>query len=116
MSPHRHPQRPSENDDFAWPHRDGALTQAPLGKRRAFEGVARRPDAGGTTARTLPRTQVRTPTNQAPHHPDRWVRKIGCSITKSETPHLIEQINHIPFRLADDHLDRPTRYQTSPKA
>lgn len=57
------------------------------GKRRAFEGVARRLDAGGTTARTLPRTPVRTPTSQPPPPAQRWVRKCDRSIKESDTPH-----------------------------
>jgi hypothetical protein len=63
---------------------------APLAlvSRSAFEGVARRPDAGGTPARTTFRSQLRTPTNQPHNHTQRTVRKIGFSIAKSETPHL----------------------------
>jgi len=56
----------------------------PLGKRGAFEGVARRPwMAGG-----MGTDDARTPaTNQPRHSPPRWVEKVGRSIKGSDTPH-----------------------------
>ncbi len=59
----------------------------PLGKRGAFEGVARRHGRRRNPARMTPRSSLRTPTNRSRHHTQRWVRKVGRSITNSETPH-----------------------------
>ena len=79
------------------------------GKRRAFEGVARRLDAGGTTARTLPRTPVRTPTSQPPPPAQRWVRKCDRSIKESDTP----QQSHLRRRPPDIRL-HPARGLPAP--
>ena len=59
----------------------------PLGKRGAFEGVARRHGRRRNPARMTPRSSLRPPTNQALHSPQRVVRKVDCSIKGSETPH-----------------------------
>jgi len=55
-----------------------------LGKKGAFEGVARRPwTAGG-----MGTDDARTPTTHWPRHsPQRVVEKCGRSIANSETPH-----------------------------
>ena len=58
----------------------------PLGKRGAFEGVARRHRRRRNPARMTPRSSLRTPTNRPRNHAQRWVRKVGRSITHSETP------------------------------
>ena len=47
------------------------------------EGVARSHGREWNWARTTPQT---TTTNQAHHQPQRWVEKVGRSITNSETP------------------------------
>ncbi len=47
------------------------------------EGVARSHGRERNWARTTSRT---TTTNRPHHHPQRWVRKVGRSITNSETP------------------------------
>jgi hypothetical protein len=57
-----------------------------LGKRGAFEGVARRHGRRRNPARTTPRSSLRTLNNQAPHSAQRWVEKCGRSIKGSETP------------------------------
>src|SRR5450755_2457817 len=62
-------------------------THAPLGKRGAFEGVARRHGRRRNPARMTPPSSLRTPTNRARHHSQHWVRKVGRSIANSETPH-----------------------------
>ena len=55
----------------------------PLGKRGAFEGVARRPRMAGG----MGTDEARTTTNHQPHHnPQRWVEKVGRSIKGSDTP------------------------------
>ncbi len=63
----------------------------PLGKRGAFEGVARWPwmasGMGTDDART-------PPTNQPRHQAQRWVEKVGRSITNSETPQCLEIRGH----------------------
>jgi hypothetical protein len=56
-----------------------------LGKRGAFEGVARRPwmaDGMGTDDAQTPAT------NRPCHSPQRWVEKVDSSIKGSDTPHL----------------------------
>ena len=58
----------------------------PLGKRGAFEGVARRHGRRRNPARMTPRSSLRPPTNHALHSPQRVVRKVACSIKGSETP------------------------------
>jgi len=60
----------------------------PLGKRGAFEGVARRHGRRRNPARTLPRSSLRTPDNQLRHNPQRWVEKRDRSVANSETPHI----------------------------
>jgi hypothetical protein len=57
-----------------------------LGKRSAFEGVARRQGRRRNPARTTPRSSLRTPTNPPRDHAQRGVEKCGRSITNSETP------------------------------
>ena len=59
---------------------------APLGKRGAFEEVARRHGRRRNPARTTPRSQLRTPTNPPRRPTQRWVEKCGRSIKGSETP------------------------------
>ena len=57
----------------------------PLGKRGAFEGVARRPwMAGGTGTDDAQSTTA----NTAHHQPQRWVEKVDRSIKGSDTPHV----------------------------
>ena len=58
-----------------------------LGKRGAFEGVARRHRRRRNPARRPPRSSLRPPTNPPRHSPQRWVEKVGRSIKGSETPH-----------------------------
>jgi hypothetical protein len=58
----------------------------PLGKRGAFEGVARWHGCQRNPARTTSRSQLRTPTNPPRHHAQRWVEKVGRSIKGSDTP------------------------------
>jgi len=56
----------------------------PLGKRGAFEGVARRPwmaDGMGTDDAQTPAT------NRPRHSAQRWVEKVRRSIKGSDTPH-----------------------------
>jgi hypothetical protein len=54
-----------------------------LGKRGAFEGVARWPWMASKMGTDDART---TSTNQSRHSPQRVVEKVGRSITNSETP------------------------------
>ena len=61
---------------------------SPLGKRGAFEGVARRHGRRRNPARTTPQTPARTPANQPRHSPHRWVENCDRSVANSETPHL----------------------------
>ena len=56
---------------------------APLGKRGAFEGVARRHGRRRNPARTTPRSSLRTPTNQPRHSPQRWVEK-SAALSKAQ--------------------------------
>jgi hypothetical protein len=57
-----------------------------LGKRGAFEGVARWPGM----ASGMGTDDARTPaTNQPRHHTQRVVEKVGRSITNSETPQCL---------------------------
>ena len=57
----------------------------PLGKRGAFEGVARWPwMAGG-----MGTDDAQNPGNHQPHHnPQRWVEKCDRSVANSETPQI----------------------------
>ena len=64
----------------------------PLGKRGAFEGVARRHGRRRNPARMTPRSSLRTPTNPALHSPQRWVEKADRSIKGSDTPHDVEHL------------------------
>src|ERR1700757_2239265 len=80
---------PSENTDHAAPS---------LGKRGAFEGVARRPDAGGTPARMTLRSSLRPTANRPHHSPQRWVEKVGCSIKGSDTPQVAPVPNPSNYR------------------
>ena len=59
----------------------------PLGKRGAFEGVARRHGRRRNPARTLPRSSLRTPENQLRYSPQRWVENCDRSVANSDTPH-----------------------------
>ena len=61
---------------------------APLGKRGAFEGVARRHGRRPNPARTTPPSSLRTLTNQPRHSTQRWVEKCDRSVANSETPQL----------------------------
>ena len=68
---------------------------APLGKRGALEGVARRHGRRRNPARTPPRSSLR-PSSQRPlYSSQRWVEKRERSIKGSETPH-----KHATFRWA----------------
>ena len=58
-----------------------------LGKRGAFEGVARRHGRRRNPARTTPRSSLRAPTNPPRHSPQAWCEKVGRSIKGSHTPH-----------------------------
>jgi hypothetical protein len=80
-----------------------------LGKRGAFEGVARRHGRRRNPARMTPRSSLRPPTNQLRHSPQRWVEKCGRSIKGSETPQPDRgPRQHLPA--ADRHLrSGPTR-------
>ena len=57
----------------------------PLGKRGAFEGVARRHGRRRNPARMTPRSSLRTPTNPALHSPQRWVEKGAYKGRNAET-------------------------------
>ena len=89
----------------------------PLGKRGAFEGVARRHGRRRNPARRTPRSSLRTPTNQPRHRPQRWVEKCGRSIKGSETPQLMlpPRANVAQFLLAAI-ADRPPRSNLPPDA
>ena len=50
------------------------------------EVVARRHGRRRNPARMTPRSTLRTLTSPSRHHAQRWVRKVGRSITNSETP------------------------------
>ena len=67
---------------------------AHLGKRGAFEGVARRHGRRRNPARRPPPSSLRTLTNQPRHSTQRWVEKCDRSVANSETP---------------QHPDRPDR-------
>ena len=56
-----------------------------LGKRGAFEGVARRHGRRRNPARMTPRSSLRTPTNTPRHSPQDWCEEIGRCIANSET-------------------------------
>jgi hypothetical protein len=58
----------------------------PLGKRDAFEGVARRHGRRRNPARKLPRSSLRTPANQLRYTSQRWVEKSDRSVANSDTP------------------------------
>jgi len=93
---------------------DTDKAQLPLGKRGAFEGVARRPDAGGTPARRPPRSSLRTPTNPSRHSAQRWFEKCGRSVTNSETPQdgwqiPVGQVDVDRFQEGQPHDDSPER-------
>lgn len=60
----------------------------PLGKRDAFEGVARRHGRRRNPARKLPRSSLRTPANQLRYTSQRWVEKSDRSVANSDTPHI----------------------------
>ena len=63
--------------------RDTERATLPLGKRGAFEGVARWP----WMASGMGTDEARTPaTNRHRDHSQRVVEKVGRSITNSETP------------------------------
>ena len=68
---------------------------APLGKRGAFEGVARRPwTAGGMGTDGSRLTTLINLTNQlttAQGTPKDWVRRCGRSIKDSDTPQIVLQ-------------------------
>jgi len=72
-----------------------------LGKRGAFEGVARRP----WTAGEMGTDDARTPTTHRTHHnPQRWVEKIDRSIKGSGTPHQSLTPEPLPNWTADQDL------------
>ena len=60
---------------------------APVGKRGAFEGVARRHGRRRNPARMTPRSSLRTPSQRPLYSSQRWVEKRERSIKGSETPH-----------------------------
>src|SRR5450755_539541 len=66
----------------------------PLGKRGAFEGVARRHGRRRNPARKLPRSSLRTPENQLRHSPQRWVERCDRSVANSETPQSVRASSH----------------------
>ena len=78
----------------------------PLGKRGAFEGVARRHGRRRNPARMTPRSSLRTPTNQALHSPQRWVEKADRSIKGSDTPHSPDETRHAPPTTASPSTSR----------
>jgi hypothetical protein len=85
-----------------------------LGKRGAFEGVARWP----RMASGMGTDEVRsTTTNQPRHTPQRVVEKVRRSITNSETPHsdapTHPQHHDTSPNPIDDHqtLDNPGRHK-----
>jgi hypothetical protein len=64
---------------------DNDRARSLLGKRGAFEGVARWP----WMASGMGTDEARNPsTNRSQHNAQRVVEKVGRSITNSETPHL----------------------------
>ena len=80
---------------------------APLGKRGAFEGVARRHGRRRNPARRPPPSSLRTLTNQPRHSTQRWVEKCDRSVANSETPHVHESgspvswVNRLSLALAE---------------
>src|ERR1035438_3001548 len=80
---------------------DTNRARLPLGKRGAFEGVARRHGRRRNPARMTPRSSLRTPTNQPRLHTQRWVEKVGRSIKGSDTPH------HLPEPPITHHVSDP---------
>ena len=83
---------------------------AHLGKRGAFEGVARRHGRRRNPARRPPPSSLRTLTNQPRHSTQRWVEKCDRSVANSETPHRHRQRR--PPRPTTTH---PTRLQPHPR-
>ena len=79
---------------------------APLGKRGAFEGVARRHGRRRNPAWTPPRSSLRTLTNQPRHSTQRWVERCDRSVANSETPH----VNNARINSA-----RPTNLRSQPR-
>jgi hypothetical protein len=71
------------------------------------EVVARRHGRRRNPARMTPRSSLRTPTNRPAHHAQRWVEKVGRSITNSDTPHRAARAGA---------QTRPTRAQPRPRA
>jgi hypothetical protein len=69
-----------------------------LGKRGAFEGVARRHGRQRNPARRPPRSQHRPPTNPLRHSTQHRVEKCGRSIKGSDTPHSISLSNTFTTR------------------
>jgi len=61
------------------------------------EGVARSHGCERNWARTTPQT---TTTNRPHHQPQRWVEKVGRSITNSETPQVRERLPWVAWRPA----------------
>jgi len=88
--PQTRPRRPdqAESSQQAMSTIHSTPAVLPLGKRSAFEGVARRQGRRRNPARTTPRSSLRTPTNPPRDHAQRGVEKCGRSITNSGTPHL----------------------------
>ena len=75
----------------------------PLGKRGAFEGVARRHGRRRNPARMTPRSSLRTPTNPALHIPQRWVEKADRSIKGSDTPQQLAALGRVPLGALQAH-------------
>ena len=87
----------------------------PLGKRGAFEGVARRHGRRRNPARMTPRSSLRTPTNPALHSPQRWVEKADRSIKGSDTPQHPWAADHYAAARARGH-DHPRAIRTLGRA
>ena len=78
------------------------------------EVVARRHASRRNPARMTPRSTLRTLTNRSRHHAQRWVRKVGRSITNSETPHNVLGVFQglgLTYTRAGIELDRLTHTQ-----
>ena len=90
-------------------HADTDRAQLPLGKRGAFEGVARRHGRRRNPAWMTPRSSLRTPTHQPRHSPQRWVEKCGRSIKGSDTPQIEQGAAGTTTPVPPPHRDADTR-------
>ena len=80
-----------------------------LGKRGAFEGVARRHGRRRNPARKLPRSMLRTPENQLRLTPQRVVEKCDRSVANSETPQPCAGNYESPTPTEEEKPSRPLR-------